>query len=153
MPEERRRAGNDIATASLYNMLNFILSLARETLNDNKFLKILFVISDIHYLRGPDVVNETLWIQGKPGSGKSVLAKSILAETFTASDAVMASWFYSKRGGVVGMSHTYMLRSACYQLLQQRKELFASCARIYRKEGFGEQSFAVILEAVVTGAG
>lgn len=77
-----------------------------------------------------------LWIQGKPGSGKSVLAKSILNRVRQSApqNLLMASWFYSKRGGDMGMSHTSMMRSICYQLLSQSKELFKACASIYRRE-------------------
>ncbi|KAI1129980.1 hypothetical protein F5Y10DRAFT_236734 [Nemania abortiva] len=91
-----------------------------------------------------------LWIQGKPGSGKSVLAKSIL-KTFP--DVILASWFYSKRGGVVGVSHTSMLRSICYQILQQKKGLFASCAQTYRRKAFSDNYhnyLTAILEAIAT---
>ncbi|KAK4918384.1 hypothetical protein LTR49_013776 [Elasticomyces elasticus] len=77
-----------------------------------------------------------LWIQGKPGSGKSVLAKSIFtAAVGESKDAVVhlasqldrpivADWFYSIRGGAVAMSHVSMLKSLLYEMLMQERSLF-----------------------------
>lgn len=91
-----------------------------------------------------------LWIQGKPGSGKSVLAKSILALDSLSTEHATASWFYSKRGGSAGMSHTSMMRSICYQLLSQSKAIFQACVPIYRQRAFSETCFASMMKAIVT---
>ncbi|KAK3325057.1 hypothetical protein B0H66DRAFT_599245 [Apodospora peruviana] len=95
-----------------------------------------------------------LWIQGKPGSGKSVLAKSILNQACQSSpDLLMASWFYSKRGGEIGMSHTSMIRSICCQLLRQRRTLFQACAHIYHLNHDAVlEELPAVLEAIVTRA-
>ncbi|KAM7184719.1 hypothetical protein V8F33_012833 [Rhypophila sp. PSN 637] len=92
----------------------------------------------------------TLWIQGKPGSGKSVLAKSIteMIQQAGPSNLLTASWFYSKRGGDVGMSHISMMRSICYQLLSQNKQLFQACAGIYRQRGDVLERLPEIMEAI-----
>ncbi|KAM7212357.1 hypothetical protein V8F06_012262 [Rhypophila decipiens] len=91
-----------------------------------------------------------LWIQGKPGSGKSVLAKSIIEMIQQAgpSNLLTASWFYSKRGGDVGMSHISMMRSICYQLLSQNRQLFQACAGIYRQRGDVMERLSKIMEAI-----
>lgn len=90
-----------------------------------------------------------LWIQGKPGSGKSVLAKSIQERLssrpqrvysaarnmlFTRSGSPsVGGWFYHGRGGAVGISHRSMLQSILYQLLDQDRSLFQYYEDTYRK--------------------
>ncbi|KAK5165890.1 uncharacterized protein LTR77_008814 [Saxophila tyrrhenica] len=81
-----------------------------------------------------------LWIQGKPGSGKSVLAKRILAEILESQQeqddtarALVADWFYSIRGGPEGMSHVLMLRSLLYEMLCQKPETYESFKALYRR--------------------
>ncbi|KAK4207355.1 hypothetical protein QBC37DRAFT_327482 [Rhypophila decipiens] len=98
-----------------------------------------------------DEADGILWIQGKPGSGKSVLAKSIIEMIQQAgpSNLLTASWFYSKRGGDVGMSHISMMRSICYQLLSQNRQLFQACAGIYRQRGDVMERLPKIMEAIL----
>lgn len=74
-----------------------------------------------------------LWIQGKPGSGKSVLAKSIVRQLAASRSLLVASWFYSRRGGNTGISDVSMMRSISYQLLSQCRLLFRFYQNIYRK--------------------
>lgn len=90
-----------------------------------------------------------LWIQGKPGSGKSVLAKSIQERLSSPSQrdhsaarnmlytrcrsSSVTSWFYHGRGGAVGISHRSMLQSILYQLLGQDRSLFQYYKDTYRK--------------------
>ncbi|KAH8774050.1 hypothetical protein BGZ57DRAFT_403716 [Hyaloscypha finlandica] len=89
-----------------------------------------------------------LWIQGKPGCGKSVLAKRILAHEGShrrpnrtprnqrlSSDenVLVCDWFYSTRGGEVLMAHRSLLQSLLYQLLQQSAPLFCYFKVIYRR--------------------
>lgn len=106
-----------------------------------------------------------LWVEGKPGSGKSVLAKTLQknlagpsvrqskstetgANTSTstfirtqiprAKPHVVADWFYHSRGGDVGMAHESLLRSILYQLLQQDEKVFDAIVPIYRRHKPGE---------------
>ncbi len=73
-----------------------------------------------------------LWIQGKPGSGKSVLAKSIQKHLLQSAESkcvsiraepIVGSWFYSTRHGLE--SHDLMLRSLLLQILEQERSLFS----------------------------
>jgi hypothetical protein len=78
-----------------------------------------------------------LWIQGKPGSGKSVLAKSILERLGPMSDSqplLVANWFYHERGGKIATSHTSMLRAILYQILKQDRTVFRYYRDDYRTE-------------------
>ena len=89
-----------------------------------------------------------LWIEGKPGSGKSVLAMSILKRFLQESGldksnhnldraaspgnpALISSWFYSKRENLV--AHVWMLRSMLLQILEQNQSLFSHAQHIYRE--------------------
>ena len=77
---------------------------------------------------------EILWIHGKPGCGKSVIARSI-EHSFSADiqpqtipwklkdqQLIFCSWFYSARDGLV--SHQMMLRSILLQILHQQPSIF-----------------------------
>ena len=81
-----------------------------------------------------------LWIVGKPGSGKSVLAGSI-QDRFLADMArkvsqasekavIIAAWFYSERESL--KSHAFMLRAVLLQILDQDRDAFKHAAPIYR---------------------
>ena len=82
-----------------------------------------------------------LWIVGKPGSGKSVLAGGIqdrfLAEMDrTASRAsenvaIVAAWFYTESRNF--KSHVYMFRATLFQMLDQDRDLFRHMAPTYRQ--------------------
>lgn len=90
-----------------------------------------------------------LWIQGKPGSGKSTIARMItkrLGEqgttTFCLSkskdadergNALIADFFYSARMGEKGTRHVYMLRSILYQLLSQNTSLYEHFKPTFRE--------------------
>ncbi|KAH8755987.1 hypothetical protein F5883DRAFT_365440, partial [Diaporthe sp. PMI_573] len=78
-----------------------------------------------------------LWIEGKPGSGKSVLAKSILGQGLSklssaSKDGIICDWFYTTRGGDLLMAHRSLMRSILFQLLKQRPSLFHHFADEYR---------------------
>jgi ankyrin repeat protein len=97
-----------------------------------------------------------LWIQGKPGSGKSTLCKKIyerlkihhnlmdfdaLEQTTKSGapmpnppkgDTVLASFFFSLRGAKTETSNTQMLQSLLYQILYQQRWLYPSFRDSYR---------------------
>ncbi|KAK3299555.1 uncharacterized protein B0H64DRAFT_371884 [Chaetomium fimeti] len=93
-----------------------------------------------------------LWIEGKPGSGKSVLASSMQKQIVTSWEreaagisehspsrdgspaSIIAGWFYSTRLGDVGTSHSSLLRSLVYQILCQEQSVFRDIVvEYYRK--------------------
>jgi len=104
------------------------------------------------YLHWEQQSSGIFWIQGKAGSGKSVLAKSIVnnvknirqyaesnsymsrhsSRTPSDSKVLFADWFYSRRGGLHSISHAYMLRSILFQLLEQDPQLFKYYKKIYQ---------------------
>ena len=99
------------------------------------------------YLKWKESASGILWIEGKPGSGKSVLAKSIRKQFLQPSgpdnpklslehagsplnSAPISCWFYSKRETLV--AHAWMLRSILVQILEQSPSLFLRARQIYR---------------------
>ncbi|RWA05858.1 hypothetical protein EKO27_g9246 [Xylaria grammica] len=80
-----------------------------------------------------------LWIEGKPGSGKSVLARSMQQRIFAsavqteAGFSIVAAWFYSTRLGDVGTSDISLLRSIIYEILSQEPLLFETTVEYYRR--------------------
>lgn len=93
-----------------------------------------------------------LWIQGKPGSGKSVLAKSIITNRLNDDRFLLASWFYSRRGGSTGMSHESMMKSITHQLLKQSRSLFDKFAPTHRRCASWPSAFAELLRLLSTNA-
>lgn len=100
------------------------------------------------YLEWEERASGILWIEGKPGSGKSVLAMSIWEHFLQKSgldksnhnidragspgdSALISSWFYSTRDNLV--AHVWMLRSILFQILEQNPSLFPHAQHIYRK--------------------
>ncbi|OIW35573.1 hypothetical protein CONLIGDRAFT_690163 [Coniochaeta ligniaria NRRL 30616] len=78
-----------------------------------------------------------LWISGKAGSGKSVLAKTIQRHFSRESKAqakplFVCDWFYSARMQEVGMAHTSMLRAILYQIMSHHKEVYGAVQHRYR---------------------
>lgn len=69
-----------------------------------------------------------LYIQGKPGSGKSTLTKHfndhLLEREQTAKSAIVARFFYSYREGKFERSHRNMLRSILHDILDQDETFF-----------------------------
>jgi hypothetical protein len=90
-----------------------------------------------------------LWITGKPGSGKSTIARMIteriptrpeskantwaVPETASGRPIVVASFFYSTRLGTTAMGHDYMLRSILYQVLSHNQALYRHFQSTFRK--------------------
>lgn len=84
------------------------------------------------WLEGKNM-NPIYWISGKPGSGKSTLMKFAMTSTITAkmlekySDIpwILAGYFFHDRGSKAQKSTEGFLREILYQVLLQRRELFA----------------------------
>ncbi|KAF8245984.1 hypothetical protein K440DRAFT_554537, partial [Wilcoxina mikolae CBS 423.85] len=78
-----------------------------------------------------------LYIQGKPGSGKSTLTKYFRDNLqLESSSAIVANHFYSEREGESQRNHYGMLRSILYGILNQREAMFFLFQSEYRKCGF-----------------
>lgn len=82
-----------------------------------------------------------LWIEGKAGSGKSVLAKFLLQKLQSLPNAnraadlkdIVVDWFYSKRDGEITMAHSSMLRSIVYKVFKDSQETFNCCKACYQE--------------------
>ncbi|RPB12639.1 hypothetical protein P167DRAFT_150293 [Morchella conica CCBAS932] len=78
-----------------------------------------------------------LFIEGKPGSGKSTLVR-YFADNFTPpSDAIVLKFFYNTRDGEHERDHRNMLRTLLYQILKADESFFIHFQSIYRREGGG----------------
>ncbi|KAJ6441059.1 Hydantoin utilization protein A [Purpureocillium lavendulum] len=68
-----------------------------------------------------------LWIRGKPGSGKSVLAKCIQKMLLGSNPrrTLVGDWFYHGRRGAHYIRHRSFLRSVLHQFLEQNLSLFS----------------------------
>jgi len=69
-----------------------------------------------------------LYIQGKPGSGKSTLTKyfkeNLLKREQNAKNAIVAGFFYSYREAELQTSHYSMLQSILHDILNQNELFF-----------------------------
>ncbi|KAK4063744.1 hypothetical protein Trihar35433_8452 [Trichoderma harzianum] len=82
-----------------------------------------------------------LWIEGKAGSGKSVLAKFLLQRLQSLPNAnraadlkdIVVDWFYSRRDGEITMAHSSMLRSIVYKVFKDSQETFNCCKACYQE--------------------
>ncbi len=90
----------------------------------------------LHWMEQPASM---LWIEGKPGSGKSVLARHIKQYLATKTSTTastkhgatqlvtkynIAAWYFSAREGIAFRDHGNMLRGLLFQLLKQDHSLF-----------------------------
>jgi hypothetical protein len=88
-----------------------------------------WILSDPTYLKWHNEMkfedhHGFLWIKGKPGSGKSTLMKSILANVRgTMQNRTVVSFFFNARGEELERSTLGMYRSLLWQLLQRYPEL------------------------------
>jgi tRNA A37 threonylcarbamoyladenosine biosynthesis protein TsaE len=77
-----------------------------------------------------------LYIQGKPGSGKSTLTKyfkdNLVKREPNVKSAIVAKFFYSYRDGKLQKSHYNMLRSILYDILDQNEFFFYHFQSEYR---------------------
>lgn len=90
-----------------------------------------WIWSNHAFLEWNEASSGLLWIQGKPGSGKSVLAKTIQNHLLMSTGSkyasipsqIVGSWYYSRRHQLD--SHDLMLRSLLLQILEQERSLFS----------------------------
>jgi hypothetical protein len=73
-----------------------------------------------------------LFIEGKPGSGKSTLVK-YFSDNFQADGAIIAKFFYSYREGELERDHRNMLQSLLYDILKADESFFIHFQEAYRK--------------------
>lgn len=81
--------------------------------------------------------SRVLYIQGKPGRGKSTLTKyfnrNLIHKESTVREGIVARFFYSFREGELQRSHYNMLLSILYDILQQDEAFFYhQCQAEYR---------------------
>ncbi|KAI1120051.1 hypothetical protein F5Y10DRAFT_142167 [Nemania abortiva] len=83
-----------------------------------------------------------LWIRGKPGSGKSVLARSIqkriressFNKTTGLTTPLVGDWFYHGRKGGGFVRHESFVRSVIYHFLQQDSLIFRNFVQEYYRD-------------------
>ncbi|KUJ16932.1 uncharacterized protein LY89DRAFT_718649 [Mollisia scopiformis] len=78
-----------------------------------------------------------LWISGKAGSGKSVLAKTIRFDFLRGLDTrkmFLCDWFYNRRGHEIGTAHISMLRALVHEIVGHHKSTFDTIKKYYREE-------------------
>ncbi|KAM0551293.1 hypothetical protein ACHAPJ_008396 [Fusarium lateritium] len=75
-----------------------------------------------------------LWISGPPGTGKSVLCKTILDsfDNETNESTHVCAWFYSARRLKKGKSHVFMLRAVLHSILAKSQRSFEIIQQRYR---------------------
>ncbi|KAI0419145.1 hypothetical protein F5X98DRAFT_82207 [Xylaria grammica] len=87
--------------------------------------------------------SSAVWICGKAGSGKSVLAKTMQEQLLADSqslNSLICSWFYSARDNLV--FHAQMFKAMLYQILSQDSALFQSVKEVYRSGLSDEDGFS-----------
>ena len=80
-----------------------------------------------------EIHNGFLWINGKPGAGKSTLVKfsHAHAERENVEGEVIISFFFNARGEDLERSTSGMYRTLLFQLLKKMPELQDTCNKIY----------------------
>jgi hypothetical protein len=78
-----------------------------------------------------------LFIEGKPGSGKSTLVRyfrdQLPSRLSYGDSAIIAAFFYSQKDGNLGRSHCHMLRSLLYDILLADELFFIHFQQEYRR--------------------
>jgi hypothetical protein len=85
------------------------------------------------YRTWEDKLSSVLWIAGKPGSGKSVLAKTLQEKLLAEGgpkDKLKCWWYYSARDNLT--QHKQMFSVLLYQLLSQAPNFFESVEMVYK---------------------
>jgi hypothetical protein len=77
--------------------------------------------------------NGFLWINGKPGAGKSTLVKfaHVYADRERTEDGIVVSFFFNARGDELERSTIGMYRALLFQLLKKAPDLQDICEDIY----------------------
>ncbi|KAI5843126.1 hypothetical protein DFP73DRAFT_467841, partial [Morchella snyderi] len=76
-----------------------------------------------------------LFIEGKPGSGKSTLVRYFVDQFTPPTDAIVAKFFYNARDGESETDHRNMLKAVLYQLLKEDQTFFIHFQFFYRRNG------------------
>ncbi|KAI1409855.1 hypothetical protein F5Y13DRAFT_202999 [Hypoxylon sp. FL1857] len=103
-----------------------------------------WLASHQEYLKWIESSNsDLLWIEGKPGSGKSTLSKRIVQKLQEEpipkhgadlhQDTTIAAFYYSFRGGITETSHELMLRSIVYQK-ENAEDIRGMVARWFKED-------------------
>ena len=84
-----------------------------------------WILNNEAYIKWVNDKRGVLWIQGKPGSGKSTLMKKIfrLLNDDAEDSPCCLSYFFHRRGGQLQHSELGMFRTLLYQLFKQQPEL------------------------------
>ena len=120
------------------------MNLRRNRIIDRELGENHWLLSNTQFLKWSTESSGVLWIYGKPGSGKSVLARSIcqhlaqnISQTGEAGNEAAkrrlmnCDWFFSARDGLT--SHHLMLRDMLRQMLSRDASLFDYVVHIYRR--------------------
>ena len=120
------------------------MNLRRNRIIDRDLGETHWLLSNSQFQKWSTEPSGVLWIYGKPGSGKSVLARSICqhmtsninqngeAGNEAAERRLMiCDWFFSARDGLT--SHHLMLRDMLRQMLSRDVSLFEHVVHIYRR--------------------
>lgn len=80
--------------------------------------------------------NGVLWVQGKPGTGKSTLMKHILekCETKFSEKHLIAAHFFNARGDRFEQTPLGMLRSILYQLVDKEPSIYEQFIPLFREK-------------------
>lgn len=78
-------------------------------------------------------MSKLFYVEGKPGSGKSTMAKYFSMKFLPPKDtAIVCRFFYSDREGVTQKSHLNMFRCLLYKILKHSDSFFFHFQRFHR---------------------